>query len=105
MRTQILSLLLGTAISCSGALVYQALAAMPASPAATGPAAKEHPVPALSAERFEKLHRLIKPQPGELLFHDIPWLLSVSDARKKAAAEGKPILIWSGAGGAPLGTC
>ena len=55
--------------------------------------------------QFDPLHRLIKPGPDELRFQEIPWLLSVHDARKQAAAEGKPILIWSGSGGAPLGVC
>jgi hypothetical protein len=59
----------------------------------------------ISPEQFDKLYKLIKPQPGELRFQDIPWLLSVHEARKKAAAEGKPILVWSGSGGAPLGVC
>jgi hypothetical protein len=56
-------------------------------------------------EQFAALHKLIKPQPGELRFQEIPWLLNVWDARKKAAEEGKPILVWSGAGGAPIGVC
>ena len=60
---------------------------------------------AIPADQLRKLHSLIKPGPGELRFHQIPWLLDVWEARKKAAAEGKPILVWSGAGGAPLGVC
>jgi hypothetical protein len=56
-------------------------------------------------EQFEKLHQMIKPQPGEMRFQEIPWLLSVHEARKKAAAEGKPIFVWSGSGGAPIGGC
>ena len=68
--------------------------------------ARESPEPAaLPADQFVKLHTLIKPQPGELRFHEIPWLIDVWEARKKAAAEGKPILVWSGAGGAPIGVC
>ena len=59
----------------------------------------------IPAEQFAKLHKLIKPQPGELLFHEIPWHLSVWEARQKAAAEGKPILVWSGSGGAPIAVC
>ena len=70
--------------------------------AAPTAAAEPKPIP---AEQFDKLNALIKPQPGELLFQQIPWLLSVHDARVKAAAEGKPILVWSGSGGAPLGVC
>ena len=65
-------------------------------------AAEPKPIP---PEQFDALNTLIKPQPGELLFQQIPWLLSVHDARVKAAAEGKPILVWSGSGGAPLGVC
>lgn len=60
---------------------------------------------AIPADQFDKLHKLIKPQAGELRFQDIPWLMSVHEARKQAAAEGKPIVIWSGSGGAPLGVC
>lgn len=73
---------------------------------AKGQAIKESTEPAaISANQFVKLHALIKPQPGELRFHEIPWLIDVWEARKKAAAEGKPILAWSGAGGAPIGVC
>jgi hypothetical protein len=60
---------------------------------------------AIPADQFVKLLTLIKPQPGELRFQQIPWLLDVWEARKRAAAEGKPILVWSGAGGAPIGVC
>jgi hypothetical protein len=70
--------------------------------AVPGRAAAPDPIP---PEQFAALHKLIKPQPGELRFQEIPWLLSVWEARQKAAAEGKPILVWSGAGGAPLGVC
>ncbi len=59
----------------------------------------------IQPEQFTALHKLIKPQPGELRFQEVPWLLNVWDARKKAAEEGKPILVWSGAGGAPIGVC
>ena len=60
---------------------------------------------AIPPEQFDMLHKMIKPQPGELRFQDIPWLLSTYEARKKAAEEGKPILVWSGSGGPPLGVC
>lgn len=59
----------------------------------------------IPADQFARLHTLIKPRPGELRFHEIPWLIDVWEARKKAAAAGKPILVWSGAGGAPIGVC
>jgi hypothetical protein len=59
----------------------------------------------LTPKRFADLDKLIKPAPGELRWEEIPWLVSVYDARKKAAEEGKPIFLWSGGGSAPLGGC
>ena len=59
----------------------------------------------LSADNFAKVQQLIKPQPGESLWRHIPWETSLNAARRKAAAAGKPLLIWSGGGSAPLGGC
>lgn len=53
----------------------------------------------------ERLHKLITPQQGESLWMQIPWLTSVWEARQKAATEGKPIFIWAGSGGGPVGVC
>ena len=51
-------------------------------------------------------YKLTRWEPGSHLeldrFDDVPWLTSLSEARQKAAAEGKPILIWVG-DGHPLG--
>lgn len=69
------------------------------------PKAKVEEPAAIPAEQFDKLLALVKPEAGELRFHEIPWLINPHEARKKAAAEGKPLLVWSGAGGAPIGTC
>jgi hypothetical protein len=66
------------------------------------PANSAKPIP---AAQFDQLHKMIKPQARELRFQEIPWLLSVWEARKKAAADGKPILVWAGSGGAPIGGC
>ncbi len=67
------------------------------------------PVPpgdgAVKPERFQELHRLIRPQAGELKFWEVPWLLGIHEARRRAAAERKPILVWAGAGGPPIGVC
>jgi hypothetical protein len=51
---------------------------------------------------FARLHALIKPAAGEETWLKIPWLVSLGEARKKAAAEGKPILLWE-MDGHPLG--
>jgi hypothetical protein len=57
------------------------------------------PVP---ADRFDKLHALIKPHAGEEKWASIGWTTNLWDARKRAAAEGKPILLWE-MDGHPLG--
>ena len=56
----------------------------------------------IKAEQFAKLHALIKPQAGEDQWLQIPWQTNLWEARKKAAAEGKPILLWE-MDGNPLG--
>lgn len=55
----------------------------------------------LLAERFAETHKLIRPQPGESRWSEIPWQTSLWEARKLAAAAGKPMFVWSGSGGAP----
>ena len=59
----------------------------------------------LSDDTFAELRKLINPKPGESLWRHISWKTSLNAARRKAAAEGKPLLIWSGGGSAPLGGC
>jgi hypothetical protein len=59
----------------------------------------------LTPEQFEKFHRMLKPQPGESRWMEIDWHPSVWEARQKAAAEGKPIFIMAGSGGAPPAGC
>ncbi len=55
--------------------------------------------------QFEKLQRMIHPQPGESRWMEIDWHPSVWEARQKAAAEGKPIFLMAGSGGAPAAGC
>ncbi len=75
------------------AILALALQDAPAAPADLGP------------ETFGALHRFIRPRPGESRWREVPWHLSAWDARRQAAAEGKPILVWSGGGCPPLGSC
>jgi hypothetical protein len=56
-------------------------------------------------EKFDALRLMIKPQAGEQRFWRIPWKLTISEAREDAARDGKPIFVWAGAGGAPIGVC
>lgn len=57
----------------------------------------------ISEGDFERLHALVKPQKGESPWREIAWLTNVTEARKQAAAEGKPIVIFTAADGSPLG--
>ena len=51
---------------------------------------------------FQNLHTLIKPHPDEAPWADVPWETSLAEARKKAAALGKPLFVWK-ANGDPIG--
>jgi hypothetical protein len=88
-----LSLLLGSA------LPYQTWALDPPDRVGGGAPAKEIAI-ALSVDQFDKVRALTKPRPGG--FDDIPWMTDLWEARKKAAADGKPLLVWVG-DGHPLG--
>ena len=59
----------------------------------------------ISTGEFEKLHQMIKPQAGESRWMEIDWYPSVWEARQEAAAEGKPIFLMAGSGGAPAAGC
>lgn len=54
---------------------------------------------------FAKLHKLISLQPGESRWMELDWHPNVWEARQKAAAEGKPIFLMAGSGGAPVAGC
>lgn len=55
---------------------------------------------------FTSLHKLILPADGDSQWMSVSWMpaTDIWAARKKAAAEGKPILLWYMAG-EPLGPC
>ena len=59
----------------------------------------------IATGEFEKLHQMLKPQAGESRWMEIGWYPSVWEARQKAAAEGKPIFLLAGSGGAPAAGC
>ena len=56
-------------------------------------------------EQFDRLHAMFKTQPGESRFWELPWMIQLDQALARGAAKGKPILVWCGAGGAPVGVC
>jgi hypothetical protein len=57
------------------------------------------PIP---ADQFDRLHRLIKPEPGEDRWASVPWRTSLWEARQEASRLGKPLLLWE-MDGHPLG--
>ncbi len=61
---------------------------------------------ALDQRSFAALHELIRPGPGEARWAQVPWMPATDlwAARRKAAAEGKPLFLWYMAG-EPLGMC
>ena len=62
----------------------------------------------LTPQSFSQLHKTLCLQPGEYRWDEIPWLASGWHARKKAAAENKPIFVFGTAGAGfndPLGNC
>ncbi len=61
--------------------------------------------PTVGPANFERLHRQIKPQPGESRWMEIHWLIDLHAARQKAAAEGKPLFVMSGGGATAIGPC
>ena len=59
----------------------------------------------ISQQEFARLHALVKPQAGESRWMEIDWYPSVWEARRQAAAQGKPLLLMAGSGGAPAAGC
>jgi hypothetical protein len=87
-------------------LIVGATSSLPAQEKQSGKPEIQPRLPrAIPVAQFDKLHKMIKPQSGESRFTQIPWLLSVWEGRQKAAAEGKPMLVWAGGWGVPIGVC
>ena len=59
-------------------------------------------IPEIAPEEFTRLQNAIRPQAGESPWREIAWMTSIRGARQKAAAEGKPILVFTAADGSPL---
>jgi len=57
----------------------------------------------LLAEPFGRLNALIKPQAGESKWARVAWLTNLKEARERAVAEDKPLLLWRSGGGDVLG--
>jgi RNA polymerase sigma factor (sigma-70 family) len=102
-----------TAAACLAAVVGGSvlLAQSKPTPEAPKPQAAEGPQGTkgdLTPESFAKLYALVSPHADEWRHLKVNWLTDVVSARKKAAAEDKPILIcYTGGAGynEPLGVC
>src|SRR5262249_43104752 len=73
-----------------------ALSLMKGGVAAQSPA--EKPKQTADQQRHDslmRLHPMIRPRGGEAAWSNIAWITDLWEARKKAAAEGKPIFVWS----------
>ncbi|MCH8830986.1 MAG: hypothetical protein IID45_15550 [Planctomycetes bacterium] len=92
-------------MSTSKTSALLALAVSGIVPSIVAQAAERVPADRLSVVNFFRVQKLIRPQPDESLWRHIPWETSLNEARRKAAVTGKPLLIWSGGGSAPLGGC
>lgn len=93
-----------TLAACLGALAgFSALAAPPPD----GTAARDSKA-ALTPASFPALHALIRPQEHEWRHLRVEWLTDVVAARRRAAAEDKPLVVlYTGGAGynEPLGVC
>ncbi|HYT94409.1 MAG TPA: hypothetical protein VEL76_37185 [Gemmataceae bacterium] len=69
---------------------------------ASAAAQPNDPVPEITAADFHRLLAAIKPQHGESPWREISWLTNVTEARRKASAENKPLVIFTAADGSPL---
>ena len=70
-----------------------------------GSEARTGPNGELTADNFASLRNLIRPQTGESRWLEIPWLLDLHEARRQAAAAGKPLFVYSGGGATGIGAC
>ena len=58
------------------------------------PLSAAQPPEPITPEQFKQLQTVIKPAPTEDRWARIPWMTDLWEARRRAAAEGKPILVW-----------
>jgi hypothetical protein len=58
----------------------------------------------LTPAEFERLHKEIRPRPGEASWAEISWMYDLHKARRQAAEAGKPLCVWRMAGD-PTGVC
>src|SRR5262245_56323655 len=90
----------GLVVGSAAWLFPHRLAADPAPAKLAAPPAAE-----LTSDTFTALQRQIRPQAGESRWLEISWLLDLHEARRQAAAAGKPLFVYSGGGATGIGAC
>lgn len=63
----------------------------------------EDRIPRIDPQDLNRLLTEIKPRGGESRWREIHWLTDVSEARQRAVAENRPLVIFTAADGSPLG--
>ena len=58
---------------------------------------------AIPESALDSLPGAVKPQPAESPWRGIAWVTNITEARRRAVAEGKPLVIFTAADGSPLG--
>lgn len=58
---------------------------------------------AASAQEILALQSIIRPQPGEAKWANVPWRTNLAEARQEAARTDKPLFVWRAGGGEVLG--
>lgn len=95
----------GSAAMAAWILTLTAAAGSLAAAQDKGDGARPAPLDAagrIDPAKFREWRDLISPAPAETQWRSVPWLVSLWEARRKAAEEGKPILLWE-MDGNPLG--
>lgn len=69
----------------------------------TSAASQAERIAPLTHAELNHLLSIIKPQAGESPWREINWITNVTEARKRAITEDKPIVIFTAADGSPIG--
>jgi hypothetical protein len=105
MFKRLLAVSLGALIGCSTLVMFGQARAAEKGPPGKAPTGGKA---GLTPESLPKVLALVRPQENEWRHLKVRWLTDVVAARKRAAAEDKPIVIcYTGGAGynEPLGTC
>ena len=68
-----------------------------------GPTVAAEGPPKIAEAQFHLLHALVQPCEGESPWREIAWQTNVTEARRRAIAQDKPLVIFTAADGSPLG--